>query len=62
MPRGKKTDPQLRNLIVRLRDDEGYTFQQLAEHMKMDKSTIRRIYCREKNPLVVGESRATKKN
>ena len=35
MSRGKKTDPQLRSLIVRLRDDECYTFQQIVKHMRM---------------------------
>lgn len=52
MPRGKKTESQLRSLIVRLRDDEGWSFKQIGDHLKKDKGTIRHIYVCEKSPLV----------
>ena len=49
MPRGKKTGPEIRSLIIRLSDEDHLTFQQIGDQLKLNKGTIRHIYGQEKD-------------
>jgi DNA-directed RNA polymerase specialized sigma24 family protein len=41
--------------IVRLRDEEGWTFRQIADHFDMESDAVRRAYWRIKKDLASGE-------
>lgn len=61
----KRVDVRIEKLIVRLHDeDEKWSFEKIAKHIKMTKMGVRKIYQRVKNPKPVrhgGKPRATDK-
>lgn len=52
MARGKITPSPIRKLVVRLRDDESWTFEQIGAHLKMARRSIQRVYNAEKHPTI----------
>lgn len=51
----KRIDPRLESLIVRLRDDEKLTFDNIAAHLKMSRTGVRKSYYRSKHPKTVNK-------
>lgn len=47
----KKTNPQIRSLVVRLRDNEKMKFEQIVENVNQPESTVQYVYYREKSRL-----------
>ena len=53
MAPGKRTASPVRKLIVRLYEEENYTFDQIGSHLQMNKGTVSRIYGRIRNPPIM---------
>lgn len=51
MPARKRTVSPIQRLIVRLREDEKYTYEKIGKELQMGKSAVRKVYMRTKNPV-----------
>jgi AraC-like DNA-binding protein len=55
---------EIESLILRLREDEKWTMEKIAQHVKMHRSTVSKIIRRLRNPRILktgGKPRATDK-
>jgi predicted transcriptional regulator len=55
---------EIESLILRLREEEKWTMEKIAQHVKMHRSTVSKIIWRLRNPRILktgGKRRATDK-
>lgn len=51
----KASDLKIASLVVRLRDNENMTYEDIAKHMKMTKSGVFKMYQRTKNSYPINK-------